>query len=161
MVIDADGLNHLAGRGSVVRQARGERVLTPHPGEMARLCGVSRSAVERTRAEVAKRMARAWRCVIVLKGHRTVVCDATGHRYTNATGNPGMATGGTGDLLTGMIASLIGQGWPPFEAACTGVYLHGLAGDLAAHDVGDVGLIASDLVARIPLAIRQYQSLPV
>ncbi|MBI4355294.1 MAG: NAD(P)H-hydrate dehydratase [Candidatus Omnitrophica bacterium] len=157
MVIDADGLNHLAGQGSVVRQARGGRVLTPHPGEMARLCGVSRSVVERHRAKVAQRLARAWRCVIVLKGHRTVVCDAAGHSYTNTTGNPGLATGGTGDVLTGMIASLIGQGWPPFEAACTGVYLHGLSGDAAARARGEAGLIATDLLDRIPSVIRRLQ----
>jgi len=161
MVVDADGLNHLARHGEAVRQAVAPRVLTPHPGEMARLTGTARHTIERRRLDAARQLARAWRCVVVLKGHRTVVADAAGRHFTNTTGNPGLATGGTGDVLAGMIASLVGQGLPLFRAACTGVYLHGLAGDLAARRRGEAGLIATDVLDTIPLAIRRLQRLPV
>ena len=99
--------------------------------------------------------------MVVLKGHRTVVANVDGECYVNETGNPGMASGGMGDVLTGVIAGLLGQKLSLFDAARLGVYLHGLAGDLAAAEGGPVGLIASDVLDRIPLAIRQYQNSPV
>jgi len=133
-------------------------ILTPHPGEMARLIRQSVQDVQRDRERTAKEFAKLYHVIVVLKGYRTVVASFDGDTYINETGNPGMASGGTGDVLTGMIAGLLAQRCSLFDAARLGVYLHGLAGDLAAADRGQVGLTASDLLDRIPLAIRQYQS---
>jgi len=144
IVLDADGLNALEGHTALLKRARAPVVVTPHPGEMARL----------TKERVAKTFANKYNVVCVLKGHRTVVARPVGKAYVNNTGNPGMAKGGTGDVLTGMIASFIGQGIGPFEAASLGVYLHGLAGDLAAKEKGQVSMLASDLLEKIPEAIR-------
>ena len=152
IVLDADGVNAFSGgtaRRKIAR-AKGPMVLTPHPGEMARLFGVSIDVVQKNRTGVAKKAAKELKAVVVLKGHRTVVAHPVGKLYVNRTGNPGMATAGTGDLLTGIIAALIGQGCDPFEAAAAGVYLHGLAGDIAAKKVGETSLIAGDLLAAIP-----------
>lgn len=155
LVLDADGLNALAGHTDVLRRVKAPVILTPHPGEMARLIGrrVGGTAAERLR--VAREAAKRWRAVVVLKGHRTVVASPAGRTHANRTGNPGMATGGMGDVLTGVIASLLGQGMGLFEAAATGVRLHGLAGDLAAKQLGPVGLLARDLADRLPAALRQ------
>src|SRR6266545_2099671 len=126
-------------------------VLTPHPGEFARLVGLEVPAVQARRRELAVRFAAEHGVVLVLKGHGTVVSD--GRRvFVNATGNAGMATGGTGDVLTGLVAALLAQGLEPFAAAQLGVYLHGLAGDLARDAVGEVALIATDLVTYLPQA---------
>ncbi len=150
LVCDADGLNALARRGTWHRPA-GPRVLTPHPGEFARLA----PDLTPDRAGAAE-LARRAGATVVLKGHRTVVTD--GRRiYVNATGNPGMATGGSGDVLTGLIAACIGQGIAPFDAALIGVRLHGRAGDLAAQRVGQVSLVATDLLHALPEAISEYQ----
>jgi NAD(P)H-hydrate epimerase len=113
--------------------------------------------VQRDRERIAKEFAATYRVVVVLKGHRTLVANVDGELYINETGNPGMATGGCGDVLTGAIAGLLGQGLSLFDAARLGVYVHGLAGDLAAEEIGEVGLIASDVADRIPAAIEQYQ----
>jgi ADP-dependent NAD(P)H-hydrate dehydratase len=149
-VFDADALNALASaRGPLVarRRARNEvlpRVLTPHPGEFARLTESDTATVQKNRESVAVKFAAEHRLVLVLKGHKSVITD--GHRVAiNSTGNSGMATGGTGDVLTGLIAALLAQGMAPFEAAQLGAHLHGLAGDLAAKSVSKPGLIASDL----------------
>lgn len=155
LVLDADGLNALAGHAAILRHARGSVIVTPHPGEMARLIGRSVEAVQASRLRVARETAKAWHAVVVLKGHRTVIASPSGRTVVNPTGNPGMATGGMGDVLTGAIAALVGQGLNPFDAAVVGVYLHGLAGDLAAKALGPVGLLATDLAARLPLAIRR------
>lgn len=153
VVLDADGINAFAGgaRGKL-RNARCPIVLTPHPGEMARLMGTSAEAVQRSRKEMARKAAKELRAVVVLKGHRTVVASPSGGLYVNATGNPGMASGGTGDVLTGVIAALIGQGCDLFTAAKAGVYLHGLAGDLVAKRVGQVSLTAGDILCSLPEA---------
>ncbi|MBL8799637.1 MAG: NAD(P)H-hydrate dehydratase [Planctomycetia bacterium] len=150
LVLDADGLNALVGHTDVLS---GPRILTPHPGEFARLLGVTIAQVQAARQSLAVEFAARHRIVLVLKGHRSLVTD--GRRvYINQTGNPGMATGGTGDVLTGLIAALLGQGLEPFAAAQLGVYWHGLAGDLARDAVGEVSLIASDVLDCLPRALR-------
>jgi NAD(P)H-hydrate epimerase len=153
MVVDADALNALAAEPETLTEAAGPRVLTPHPGEFARLIG--RKLDGDARADAAVQLAARSNIVVVLKGHRTLVTD--GRRQTlNTTGNPGMATGGAGDVLTGLIAALIGQHLEPFDAARLGVYLHGLAGDLAAEQMGQVSLAARDLIDYLSKAFLQY-----
>jgi NAD(P)H-hydrate epimerase len=155
MVLDADGLNNLGDASAALKQRAGPVVITPHPGEFARLIKAQTAQVQAQRRELAAALALECGIVVVLKGHATVVTD--GRRlYCNTTGNPGMATAGSGDVLTGLIAALLGQGLEPFAAAQLGVYLHGLAGDLARTGVGDVGLIAADLIEYLPTARRQY-----
>lgn len=159
-VVDADGLNAIAEEPQVLKRLTLPVILTPHPGEMGRLIRLSAADVQRDRERIAKEFATTHRVVVVLKGHRTIVANVDGELYVNNTGNPGMATGGMGDVLTGVIAGLLGQGVLLFDAARLGVYLHGLAGDLAAEEIGEVGLIASDVLDRIPEALEQYQGLP-
>ncbi len=153
MVFDADALNALAVAPGVPSEHAGARILTPHPGEFARLVGAKHDPAAREGAAVAW----AARCgvVLVLKGHNTLVTDGS-RRAVNTTGNPGMATGGTGDVLTGLIAALVGQNLEPFDAARLGVHLHGLAGDLAVEDLGEVSLIASDLIDYLPEAFLEF-----
>ena len=157
LVLDADGLNALAEEVAVLRRLPLPMILTPHPGEMGRLTQLSSEEIQSDRQRIAVEFAKKHRVIVVLKGHRTVVASYDSALYINDTGNPGMASGGCGDVLTGMIVGLLGQQLAPFDAARLGVYLHGLAGDLAANERGEIGLIASDLVDRIPQAIRQYQ----
>ena len=157
VVLDADGLNALEGRAKLFKRAKAPVVITPHPGEMSRLSALSVKKISTAKEKVAKEFANKYNVVCVLKGHRTVVAGPGGRIYVNSTGNPGMAKGGTGDVLTGMIASFIGQGIGPFDAARLGVYLHGLAGDLAAKDKGEVSMLASDLLNKIPAAIKKLQ----
>lgn len=147
VVLDADGLNAVAGRLEVLRAAQGPLVLTPHPGEMARLCGLSVAEIQANRVAVARDFARAHRVVLVLKGARTVVASPDGRARVNPTGNPGMSTGGTGDVLSGVCGAFLAQGLAPIDAASTAVYAHGLAGDLEQEWRGDLGLIASDLLS--------------
>ena len=156
IVLDADGINAFAGPSRrKLAKAKGPLILTPHPGEMGRLLGLSTEAVQRNRSGIARKVARELHGVVVLKGHRTVIASPRGQLHVNRTGNAGMASGGMGDLLTGMIAALIGQGLDLFTAAKAGVHLHGLAGDLAARETGQVSLIAADLLAAIPSAFRR------
>ena len=156
IVLDADGINAFAGASRArLKKRKAPVVITPHPGEMGRLLGIRTEAVQRDRTGIARKVAKELRMVVVLKGHRTVVASPTGQTYVNRTGNPGMATGGMGDLLTGMIAALIGQGCDPFTAAKTGVYLHGLAGDLAVRRVGQLSLTAGDVLTALPHAFRR------
>lgn len=156
MVVDADGLFALAERKELLAKAAGPRILTPHPGEFARLTGTVPTNDDETRSVLAAELASAGGdegMVVVLKGHRTVVTD--GQRVSfNQTGNPGMATGGTGDVLTGVITALVCQGLAPFDAARLGVHLHGLAGDLAAEKLGQVSLTARDLIDFLPAAFQ-------
>jgi ADP-dependent NAD(P)H-hydrate dehydratase len=150
-VVDADALNALSARPDALSQPVGPRILTPHPGEFARLVGKKLSPEDRNAA--AAELARRSSAVVVLKGHRT--CTTDGQRTAiNTTGNPGMASGGSGDVLTGLIVALACQGLEPFDAARLGVYLHGLAGDLAAAELGQLGTTATDLVRFLPQAIR-------
>lgn len=158
MVIDADGLNALAGHLDILRKpgtVNREAILTPHPGEMARLSGASVARVQASRIELSKEFAKAHKVVLVLKGQRTVVADHAGNTYINKTGNPGMASAGSGDVLAGMIAAFLGQGLTAFEAAKYAVYLHGVAGDLAAKEKTQLSLIASDIIEEIPQAIKR------
>ena len=161
LVLDADGLNALAEDVHVLKKLTLPIILTPHPGEMGRLIRQSAEEIQRDRVRTAKEFAKKYNVIVVLKGHETVVTSFDGSVYINETGNPGMASGGCGDVLTGMISGLLGQKLSLFDAAQLGVYLHGVAGDLAAAECGQIGLLASDLVDRIPQAIRHYQSLPV
>ncbi|MDD5654183.1 MAG: NAD(P)H-hydrate dehydratase [Candidatus Omnitrophica bacterium] len=158
MVIDADGLNALAGHLDVLRAGRHTpraMVITPHPGEMAGLLGVSVKKVLANRETIAKRFALDYNLTVVLKGHNTVVAGSKGELFINKTGNPGMASAGTGDVLAGMTAAFLGQGLGAFEAGKFAVYLHGLAGDLAAGEKTQLGLIASDIIAKIPEAVKR------
>jgi NAD(P)H-hydrate epimerase len=153
LVIDADALNALQGQTKNLRGRAVPPVLTPHPGEFARLTGGPPPSTSAEREEQSVRFAAEHGVVLVLKGHVTLVTDGK-RLYANTTGNPGMATGGSGDVLTGLIAALLGQGLKPFAAAQLGVYLHGLAGDLARDEVGEVSLIASDLLQYLPSAFN-------
>jgi ADP-dependent NAD(P)H-hydrate dehydratase len=150
MVFDADALTLLALRPEVLAGAAGPRILTPHPGEFARLLGRENIPAE-DRKSLAIEFAARHGVVVVLKGHATVITDGT-RASINTTGNPGMATGGTGDVLTGVITAIVCQHLSTYDAARLGAYVHGLAGDLAAQDLGQVSLIASDLIDYLPRA---------
>jgi len=158
MVIDADGLNALADAAVILEGGHAPAVLTPHPGEMGRLMGASPAAVQAKRGHFAQAAADRCHSVIILKGACALVAESGRALTVNPTGNPGMATGGTGDVLTGMVAGLIAQGLLPFEAAAAGAYLHGLAGDLAARRLGQASLLAGDVLTAVPEAIRQVSS---
>ncbi|MGN0985648.1 MAG: NAD(P)H-hydrate dehydratase [Candidatus Enterenecus sp.] len=151
LILDADGINILAGHMDILDGRAGPAVLTPHEGEFARLGG----DVSRGRLAGARAFAEEHRCVLVLKGHDTVTALPDGACRVNANGNSGMATGGSGDVLGGMILSLLGQGLTPERAAALAVYLHGRAGDLAAADKGEHGMLPSDLIEQIPYAIKE------
>ncbi len=153
LVIDADGLNTLAQHIDMLREKRGPVVLTPHPGEMSRLCGKSVPEIQKDRESIAKEFAMRYGVTLLLKGKDTVIASSGGEIHINPTGNSGMATGGMGDVLTGVVASLLGQGLDGYDAAVLGAFLHGLAGDLAARETGEFGLIAGDLVGKLPQAI--------
>jgi ADP-dependent NAD(P)H-hydrate dehydratase len=157
LVLDADALNNLADQAGDLGRRAGPVVLTPHPGEFGRLIGHSAAEVQADRRARALAFARRAKVVLVLKGQGTLVTDGT-RLYINSTGNPGMATGGTGDVLGGLIGALLAQHLEPFAAAQLGVHLHGLAGDLAAEHVGEVSLIATDLLDSLPLAFRAQAS---
>lgn len=161
LILDADGLNNLAKIVNWSSMLRCPAVLTPHPGEFARLTGRSVGEIQAARESSAVAAARRWnqaapddaQLVCVLKGASTVVTD--GQRvFVNETGNPGMATGGSGDVLTGLTAAMVGQGMSPFESACLAVHVHGLAGDLAAEELGQASMIASDLLDFLPAAMQ-------
>ena len=159
-VIDADGLNMLAENLSVLSSCPATPILTPHPGEMARLVGkTSAGLINRDRLGIARHFAKTHRVIMVLKGARTIIASPEGQAAICTTGNPGMASAGMGDALTGVVASLLAQGLTPWDAARTGVCLHGLAGDMAAEKVGQVGLIASDLIEYLPYAWQKIYSL--
>lgn len=157
LVIDADALYALAGYTDMLADCAALPVLTPHPGEMARLTGLSTQAVNADRVGVARQAALDWGSIVVLKGARTVIAFPDGEVYINTTGNAGMATGGTGDVLTGIIASLIAQGLSSHDAAVAGVYIHGLAGDIAAAS-GMVGMAATDVIKALPAALYGLKS---
>ncbi len=158
LIVDADALNLLADSDAALAEHKGLRMLTPHPGEFQRLQECKTTDRE-TMADMALEMAFEAQVTVVLKGARTLVTDGK-DRFINRTGNPGMATAGSGDVLTGVIASLVGQGLEPFEASRLGVHLHGLAGDIAADSVGQTSLIATDLIEFLPAALKQYQAGP-
>jgi ADP-dependent NAD(P)H-hydrate dehydratase / NAD(P)H-hydrate epimerase len=156
MVLDADGLNAFDGGAKELNGKGRTLVITPHPGEMARLAGISTAEVQRERLNVARTFAREHEVTVVLKGHRTLVVQPDGTAWVNTTGNPGMATGGTGDILTGIMAGMMAQ-FPArgIEAVKASVYLHGLAGDVARDTFGEQAMVATDLVRSLPEAMRR------
>ncbi len=158
IVVDADGINALGSNLDMLRDVALPPILTPHPGELARLLGIDRDEVVRHRIPIAQKVATSFGVHLVLKGARTLIANPEGQVAINMTGNPGMATGGTGDVLTGLISGLLAQGVSAGLAAKAAVYLHGLAGDLAAEAVGQEAMVASDLMTQIPEAIRQLKS---
>ncbi|SRR5579875_71822 len=160
VILDADGLNAFDGRAAELRQSAGLLALTPHPGEMARLLGCSVPQLQRARVEAARKAAADWDAHVILKGHHTVVAAPDGSVFVNSTGNPGMASGGTGDALTGMLGAMTAQfgtaDW--HRVLAFGVYLHGLAGDVALEEKGGAPLLASDLIQSIPGAYRKFHA---
>jgi len=154
IVLDADGINAFVGHVDALKSARSRLIFTPHAGEMARLIGQDVKYIEQNRKDVALKFAAEYNTVLVLKGHNTVVAAPAGDIYVNETGNVGMATGGSGDVLTGMIASFIGQGIELFTAAALGVYFHGLAGDIALKNKGVLSLLATDILNKLPEALK-------
>jgi len=159
LVVDADALNAFEGAGDKLNGRGRTLVITPHPGEMARLTSLSIAEIQANRLEVARNFAREHELIVVLKGHRTLIAAPDGTVWVNPTGNPGMATGGTGDVLTGMVAGLIAQ-YPdhPLGATALAVYLHGLAGDLASESVGENSLVATDLLRFLPQAFTEVRN---
>ena len=156
MVIDADGINNLAADTACLKDAAGPRILTPHPGEMARLLGLTTPEVQARRLDVARDTAAKFGITLVLKGAQTVVAAPDGRAWLNSTGNPALASGGTGDVLTGIISGFLAQGLAPWDAARLGVYLHGLAADFFVSRHGQRGMIAGDLLAVWPQMLTEF-----
>jgi len=157
LVLDADALNTLAGTPKWWQQLTDDVILTPHPGEMARLAGVSIDKVQSDRVGIAKKVAQEWHKTIVLKGAYTVIAAPDGQSAISSVANPGLASAGTGDVLSGAIAGLVAQGLSLFEAAACGVYLHGEAGEMVKARLGDAGMIATDLLPELPLVIKRLK----
>ncbi|MFC1820852.1 NAD(P)H-hydrate dehydratase [Thermodesulfobacteriota bacterium] len=150
MVIDADGLNALAGKADSLKNLDEKKILTPHPGEMGRLTGLKSKDVQLDRLGVATRFVEDYGCYLVLKGARTLISEPGGGTYLNPTGNPALSSGGSGDVLTGIISGFLARGWPLGKAAIAGVYIHGMAADLLAEDMGEAGVLAGELLDVIP-----------
>jgi ADP-dependent NAD(P)H-hydrate dehydratase / NAD(P)H-hydrate epimerase len=158
LVIDADALIALDGNSRLVKKRKGGTILTPHTGEFGAMTGVKPADAESRRIEVTRTAARTWKCTVVLKGAPTVTADEHGVSYVNSTGNPGMATMGSGDVLTGLIAGLHAQGMQQVGAAFSGVFLHGLAGDVAAERFGKRSTLANDILDSIVPAFARVNS---
>ena len=159
-VLDADGLNaaaQLLAAGEAFPHPAGELIVTPHPGEMARLTGLSAAQINADREETARTYAQKWNAVVVLKGNRTVVAAPDGRACVNPTGNPGLARGGSGDVLSGMTAALLACGLPAFEAAACAVYLHGTAADRAAAVLGEYGMLPHDILPQLGRIFAEHQ----
>jgi NAD(P)H-hydrate epimerase len=157
VVVDADALNALAKTNKWWQRMNYQAVLTPHPGEMARLTGLSVAEIQADRLKIAQRMAAEWQKVVVLKGAYTVIAASDGRAKLNPSANPGLASAGIGDVLSGAIAGMLAQGLPPFDAACCGVYLHSAAGEMVKSELGDAGMIASDLLPVLPKVIKKLK----
>ena len=157
VILDADGINAVTPHILTEETRNAPLIMTPHPGEMARLLGISTAVVQADRVGLARRLAAQVGAVVVLKGHRTVIASPDGEMAENPTGNPGMATGGSGDVLTGMIGALTAQGVPPYEAAVCGVYLHGAAGDAAAARCSQRGMLPTDLMEELCSLFLQFE----
>ena len=155
LLIDGDGITALCGHREIIRGRTAPTVLTPHPGEMARLTGQSVPEIEKSRIPILQETAADLRALIVLKGARSLVGTPERRVFINLSGNPGMATAGAGDVLTGTIAAMVGLGLPLEEAVRKGVFLHGLSGDLAAADKGEDGITAQDILNYLPYALKQ------
>lgn len=149
VVLDADGINAIAAHKDILRGRTNPTILTPHAGEFARLGGV----IGENRVAAAEKMARDLCCILLLKGHNTVITDGE-NTYINPTGNPGMAVGGSGDVLSGIITAFLGQGVAPLEAAACGAWVHGAAGDLCAAEIGQYGMLPSDMVNVLPRLLK-------
>jgi NAD(P)H-hydrate epimerase len=156
LVIDADGLNAVARNPEILKKAQARVVLTPHPGEMARLAGTTTQAVQADRIEAARKFAADYGVILVLKGARTVIAEPGGHVYINPTGNPGMASGGMGDVLTGMIAGFIGQGLDVILAVQLAVFMHGRCADQIAERRSGIGILATDIIEELPGTLREF-----
>ena len=165
MVIDADALNIVAAHTDVLQKTKSLKILTPHPGEMARLFKVDKSFIQKNRTQAARDFARRFNVIVLLKGHRSVVASPDGKIYINKTGNPGMATAGSGDVLTGMLAAFwaqgLLQGLSAFEMAKLACYFHGKAADLAVKDKTMMSMIATDIIEKIPKALQNSPSPPL
>ena len=157
LVVDADGLNVFSQHIDILKEKKGPVVLTPHPEEMSRLCGKSVVEIQENRSEISAEFAKEYGVTLLLKGKNTVIASPRGEVHLNPTGNHGMASGGMGDVLTGVIASLLGQGMEEYQAAVLGAFLHGLAGDLAEGELGAFGMLAGDVVKHLPQAIQTLQ----
>lgn len=155
VVIDAGGVDAVVANPDILKNAKGARVITPHPGEMGRLLGLSPRDIQANRIEIARSFAEKNNVHVVLKGAHTVIAAPDGKVFINITGNPGMATAGTGDVLTGMIGGLLAQSFSPEKAAIAAVYLHGLAGDMVRDEKGEYGILATDIIEKIPFAIKK------
>lgn len=155
MVIDADGLNNLNGETEILEKRSATTVITPHPGELSRLLREDVKEIQKNREDIALDTAKKLNCIVCLKGHGTVVAAPTGKVYVNSTGTSAMATGGTGDVLTGILASFIGQGIDAYSSAVSAVYIHGMAADLASQRKGAFSMIATDLVESLPEAFQK------
>jgi NAD(P)H-hydrate epimerase len=153
-LVDADGLNCLKGKINLLAQKHSPCIITPHPKEMSRLSGIAVAAIQKKRRAVARAIAKKSRCIVVLKGHETVVTNGK-EIFLNPTGNPGMATGGTGDVLTGITGAFLAQGITPLAAAKAGVFIHGLAGDIVKKKKTEMSLIASDVIENLPQAFKE------
>ncbi|MCM8779048.1 MAG: NAD(P)H-hydrate dehydratase [Candidatus Omnitrophica bacterium] len=154
IVLDADGINALVGYPEILKEIKTDLILTPHIGEFFRISGISTEEIKKDKISVVKNFLKNYNIVLVLKGYQTIVAQQ-GKIYVNKTGNPGMATAGSGDVLTGMMGGFLAQKISPFESAKIAVYLHGLAGDLAKEEKTEYGLIASDILDNIPKAIKK------
>jgi NAD(P)H-hydrate epimerase len=155
MIIDADGLNAVADDVTVLGKLRAPAIVTPHPGEMSRLTGTSTSSIQSNRLRAAVDAAARFGVVVVLKGAATVIASPDGEAWINSTGSVALATGGTGDILTGSLVGLLAQGLTPLDAAICAVYLHGRAGEIAAEEIGKAGAAATDLLPLLPKAIAE------
>lgn len=158
MVIDADALTALSVKVEILKDAEPPLILTPHPGEMARLTGLSSNAVQEDRVEVSRNFAIEYGVCLVLKGSRSIIAQPDGTIHINPSGNPGMASGGTGDILTGLIGGLVCQGFSPPSAAIAATYIHGYAGDLVAEEKGEMALIATDILEKIPCVLKELST---
>ncbi len=152
IVLDADALNCISDNSAILKDAKSPVIITPHPMEMARLCGVTAYEINKDREKTAREFAARYGVITVLKGAGTIIASPDGKARINMTGNSGMATGGSGDVLAGICASLLAQGKSPFDCACTSVYLHGLAGDFAAKRLGKISMLPSDIIDELPNA---------
>lgn len=155
IVIDADALNCICDNPEILRKLKAPAIITPHPGEMARLICSSAKAVNSDRENTAKSFAKSFNVITILKGQGTIIAAPNGETYINSNGNSGMATGGSGDVLSGIIGSLLAQGAEPLKAAAAGVFLHGAAGDLAAEKFGKISMLPTDMINCIPLAYQK------
>ncbi len=157
IVIDADGINVLAGFADILKEAKQPVILTPHPKELSRLIGVDMPSILKDRLAIVQKTAQKFHCYVILKGYHSLIADPEGKVFINTTGNAGMATGGTGDVLTGIIGGLLAQGFSKTQASLSGVFLHGLSGDMVTKKKGEFGLMASDLVEILPEAIEEMR----